>query len=87
MPAPKRQKIPSATAWNRPLQSGPGRPSQGIRSGYARLDVYVSPDMREALDRIADRETQRSGQAVTRTDIVRTALEAYIREHLPEAGI
>jgi hypothetical protein len=80
MPPSKYQK-------KRALQRGPGRPSQGIRSGYARLDVYVSTSVCEALNRLADRQTQHAGQAVTRTDVIRAALEAYIREHLPEARI
>lgn len=79
MPPAKCQK-------NRPLQRGPGRPNNGIRSGFARLDVYIKSALRDALDRIADRESQRSGKTVTRTDVVRSALEAYAREHLPDAG-
>jgi hypothetical protein len=74
MPPAKRQK-------KRASQSKPGRPDTGIRSGYARLDVYVSPDMREALDRIADRQSQHTGQTVTRTDVIRAALEAYVAQH------
>ena len=64
-----------------PPHRGPGRPSQGIRSGYVRLDVYVPLDLRTALDRIADNEQQYSGETVTRSDVVREALEAFVRQH------
>jgi Arc/MetJ-type ribon-helix-helix transcriptional regulator len=43
--------------------------------------------MRESLNRLADRETQRTGRPVSRSDVVRQALEAYVREHLPNAKI
>ena len=29
----------------------PGRPSQGIRAGYVRTEIYLEPDVRDALDR------------------------------------
>jgi hypothetical protein len=80
MPPAKRQK-------KRASQSKSGRPRQGIRAEYVRTEVYLPTAVRDALDRLADRQSQRSGQTVTRTDVVRQALEAYIREHLPEAGI
>jgi hypothetical protein len=65
---------------------GPGRPSQGIRSGYARVEVYVPTDVRDALDRLADRQQQQTGETTVRADVIRAALVAYLREHLPEAG-
>jgi len=41
---------------SRPARAeGPGRPSQGIRSGYVRTEVYLPPDVREALDWLAAR--------------------------------
>jgi hypothetical protein len=80
--------MPSAKSKKKqPLQRRAGRPDTGIRKGFARLDSYVEPALRDALDRIADRQTQRSGQNVSRTDVVRAALEAYVREHLPNAKI
>ena len=66
---------------------GPGRPSQGIRSGYARVEVYVPTDVRDALDRLADRREQYTGQTTQRADVIREALVDYLRKHLPEAWI
>jgi hypothetical protein len=68
-----------------PPHRGPGRPSQGIRSGYARLDVYVPTHVRDGLDRLADRQQQKTGQITVRADVIREALVAYLRTHLPEA--
>jgi hypothetical protein len=78
MPPSKRQK-------KSPSHRGPGRPSQGIRSGYARLDVYVPSHVRDGLDRLADRQQQQTGETTVRADVIRQALAAYLREHLPEA--
>jgi hypothetical protein len=78
MPTPQRQK-------KRPSHRGPGRPSQGIRSGYARVEVYLPTDVRDALDRLADRQQQKTGQSTVRADVIREALVAYLRTHLPEA--
>ena len=78
MATPKRQR-------KRPLHRGPGRPSQGIRSGYARVEVYLPTDVRNGLDRLADRQQQQTGQTTVRADVIREALVAYLRAHLPEA--
>jgi len=68
----------------RPCRKGPGRPSQGIRSGYVRIELYVPPNVREGLDRLAGlRETQ-TGRSTPRADIIREAITTYLREHLPE---
>jgi hypothetical protein len=53
---------------------------------HARIDVYVPIETGEALDNIADRQPPRTGKTKTRADIVREALEAYVRKHLPDAG-
>ena len=80
MPPAKRQK-------KRASQSGPGRPSQGIRSGYARVEVYLPTDVRDSLDRLADRQQQKTGQTTVRADVIREALIEYLRKHLPEAEV
>jgi hypothetical protein len=66
---------------------GPGRPSQGIRAEYVRTEIYLSPDVRDAIDRLADRRETRTGHSTSRADVVREALAAYVRAHLPEAGL
>jgi len=75
MATPKRQR-------KSPSHRGPGRPSQGIHSGYARLDVYVPTHVRDGLDR----QQQKTGETTVRADVIREALVAYLREHSPEAG-
>ena len=65
---------------------GRGRPDLGIRSGYARVEVYIPADVRDALDRLADRRETRTGKSTRRADVIRDALVAYLRKHLPEAG-
>ena len=80
MATPQRQR-------KSPSHRGPGRPSQGIRSGYARLDVYVPAHVRDGLDRLADRQQQKTGQTTVRADVIREALVAYLQEHLPEAEL
>jgi hypothetical protein len=64
-----------------------GRPSQGIRSEYTRVEVYLAPDVRDALDRLADRRETQTSRSVRRSDIIRAALTEYLCQHLPEAGI
>jgi hypothetical protein len=65
---------------------GPGRPSQGIRTGYVRTEIYLSPDARDALDRLAACREAQTGRSTCRADVVREALAAYVRAHLPEVG-
>jgi hypothetical protein len=65
---------------------GPGRPSQGFRAGYVRTEIYLSPDIRDALDRLADRRESQTGRLTSRADVVREALAVYVRVHLPEGG-
>jgi hypothetical protein len=66
---------------------GRGRPSRGIRTGYVRVETYIPADVRDALDRLADRRETRTGRSVRRSDIIRAALVMYLRKHLPEAGL
>jgi hypothetical protein len=80
MPPAKHQK-------KRALQSGPGRPSQGIRAEYVRTEVYLPTAVRDAFDRLVDRREQQTGTPTSRSDVVRDALVEYLRKHLPEAGI
>ena len=79
MPPPKHQA-------KSPTTRGRGRPDLGIRSGYARVEAYIPADVRDALDRLADRRETRTGKSTRRADVIRDALVAYLREHLPEAG-
>jgi len=51
------------------------------------VEVYLPADVRDALDRLADRHEVQTGKTTRRVDVVREAVIAYLREHLPEAGI
>jgi len=78
MPPSKRQtKTPTR----------PGRPDTGIRSGYARVEVYIPANVRDALDRLANRRETQTGKSTRRADVIRDALVAYLWEHLPEARL
>ena len=79
MATPQRQR-------KSPSHRGPGRPSQGIRAEYVRVEVYLPTDVRDGLDRLADRQQPQTGETTVRADVVREALVAYLREHLLEAG-
>ena len=70
-----------------PPHRGPGRPSQGIRSGYARVEVYLPVDIWDGLDHLADWREQQTGQTTQRADVIREALVEYLQKHLPEARI
>jgi hypothetical protein len=48
--------------------------------------VYLPTDVRDGLDRLADRQQPQTGETTVRADVVREALVAYLREHLLEAG-
>jgi hypothetical protein len=63
-----------------------GRPDQGIRSGYRRVEIAFPPAVYEAIARLADRRQVQSGQTTRRADIVRTAVSEYLHQHLPEGG-
>ena len=57
----------------------PGRPNQGIRSGYVRVEVYLSPDVRQGLDRLVRQRAQQKGQFTPRAALIREALAMYLR--------
>jgi hypothetical protein len=80
-------KKPRARQEESPPPRRRGRPSQGIRSGYKRVEIAFPPAVHEAIARLADREQMRTGKTTRRADIVREAVVAYLREHLPEAGL
>jgi hypothetical protein len=61
------------------LPRGPSRPSQGIRSEYARVEVYLPTNVRDGLDRLADRRERR-------TDSQPVALMLFARRWLPTCG-
>jgi metal-responsive CopG/Arc/MetJ family transcriptional regulator len=71
----------------KPPRPGAGRPDTGIRSGYARVEVYLPAAVKDGLDRLADRREVQTGKSTRRADVIRDALVMYLREHLPEAGI
>jgi hypothetical protein len=63
-----------------------GRPTQlAIRKHFYRCEIYLAPDMVRALDRIATHMQQRAGAAISRSDLVRQAIEQYLR-HAPGEG-
>jgi hypothetical protein len=62
----------------RPRRKGPGRPSQGIRSGYIRVEVYLPPDVCEGLDRLVSRRAHQTGQSTHRANLIREALAMYL---------
>lgn len=79
--------LPAKRQAKSPTPRGRGRPDKGIRSGYARVEAYIPADIRNALDRLADRRQVQTGASVRRADVIRDALVAYLREYLPEAGL
>jgi hypothetical protein len=61
---------------------GRGRPTQlAIRKNYCRFEVYLQPEMLVALDELAADMQQRTGTAIWRGDLVRTAIEEYLNRH------
>lgn len=58
-----------------------GRPNKGIGERFKQVSIYLPPDVLDALDRLVDRRLQRSGYAISRTDVIRQA----ILEHLEKA--
>ena len=59
----------------------------GVRSGYKRVEIAFPPAVYEAIARLADRQQVQTGKTTRRADIVRAAVIAYLREHLPEANL
>jgi hypothetical protein len=51
------------------------------------VEAYIPADVRDALDRLADRREVETGESTRRSDVIRDALVAYLREHLPEARL
>jgi hypothetical protein len=75
-----------ATKRSRPRR-GQGRPDTSIRRDFVRVETYIKPAVRDALDRLADRREVQTGKSTRRADVIRDALVSYLREHLPEAGL
>ena len=72
-------RLASQAQLPQPRRKGPGRPSQGIRSGYVRVEVYLPVDVRQALDQLADQRAHQTGQSTHRADVIREALVTYLR--------
>lgn len=65
---------------------GRGRPTQlAIRKNYRRVELYVEPETLVALDELAADMEERTGAAVCRGDLIRTAVEQYLRQTLRRA--
>jgi hypothetical protein len=64
-----------------------GRPDTGIRREYIRVEVALPPAVYDAVARLADRREVQTGKSTRRADVIRDALIAYLREHLPDAGV
>ena len=59
-----------------------GRPNKGA-SKFRQVNIYLPPDMVEGLDRRIDREIQHTGHHVTRADVIRSLIAAYLNEPRP----
>jgi hypothetical protein len=61
---------------------GRGRPTQlAIRRNFCRFELYLRPETLGALDELAADMQERTGAAVCRADLVRTAIEEYLNRH------
>ena len=70
-----------ATRASRPCR-GRGRPTQlAIRKNFCRFELYLRPETLGALDELAADMQERTGPAVCRADLVRTAIEEYLNRH------
>jgi hypothetical protein len=78
-PSPRRKKTPPPR--------GPGRPDQGIRSGFVRVEIWLPREVRDGLDRLVDRRERQTSESTTRADVIRESLSEYLRQHLPDAKI
>jgi hypothetical protein len=87
MPPAKKPRAPKAEPPPQPPPPRRGRPDTGVRSGYKRVEIAFPPPVYEAIARLADRRQMETGRTTRRADIIREAVVAYLREHLPEAGI
>jgi hypothetical protein len=61
-----------------------GRPNKGI-SNYKQLNVYVSAELLERLDRHIEQEMQRTGLLITRADVIRQLIAQEL-ERLEQRG-
>jgi hypothetical protein len=60
-----------------------GRPPKGI-SQFQQVNVYMPPSMVAELDRRVDKEINRTGRNVSRSDLIREAVVHYLhtQEHM-----
>jgi hypothetical protein len=49
------------------------------------VELYLPAGVRDALDRLAGRREVQTGKSTRRADVIRDALVAYLREHVPDA--
>jgi hypothetical protein len=54
-----------------------GRPRKGVGQ-FKMVHVSLAPDTIRRLDRLMDREIQRTGHNVSRMDLLRTAILEYL---------
>ena len=55
-----------------------GRPRKG-REKFRRINVYLPPQMLSDSDRQIDREMQRTGSLISRADVIRSLIAAYLQ--------
>src|SRR5688572_10454251 len=64
---------------------GRGRPTRlGIRKNFYRSEIYLSPDAIRDLDQVAADMQRRTGTAISRSDLIRTAVDRYLHD-VPES--
>ena len=59
-----------------------GRPSRNIGDTYRQVSIYLPPEVMDQLDRVVDQEQQQLRRTIARTDIIREALELYLKNRL-----
>jgi hypothetical protein len=62
-----------------------GRPSKGVDK-YQQVCLYLPPEMVVALDRLMDWQAQHTGHHVTRTEVIREAIQKHLATALPPQG-
>jgi hypothetical protein len=55
-----------------------GRPRKGSEK-FRQINVYLPPQMLSDLDRQIDREMQRTGYLISRADVIRSLIAAYLQ--------
>ena len=55
-----------------------GRPSKGGEK-FRQINLYLPPQMLSDLDRQIDREIQRTGYLISRADVIRSLIAAYLQ--------